>query len=74
MGNHQIPSIIENLFDWVLQMPLGICFAFEQVARPRIMTTAPKCVANPAAVFTGDEDSHQRLPRAAAIRYAQPGL
>ena len=58
MGNHQVPLLIEDFLDWLLQMPLRIALAFEQITGPGIVATLPEGIANAGAVFTGDENSH----------------
>ena len=58
MGNHQVPLLIEDLLDRLLQMPLRIAFAFEQITRPSIVAALAESIADAGAVFTGDENSH----------------
>jgi len=60
MGDHQIPLLIEDFLDWLLQMPLRIALAFEQVTGPSIVATLPKGIADAGAVFTSDKNSHQK--------------
>jgi hypothetical protein len=59
VGNHQIPALVENLLDWLLQMPTGIGLALEQIATPCVMAMAAEGITHSAAVFAGDKDSHQ---------------
>jgi peptide deformylase len=59
MSDHQIPALIEDLLDWMLQVPTGIGLALEQITAPCVMTMAAEGIAHSAAVFTGDKDSHQ---------------
>ena len=60
MGNHQVPLLIEDFLDWLLQMPLRIAFAFEQITGPSIVAALAESISDAGAVFTGDENSHQK--------------
>ena len=60
MGDHQVPLLIEDFLDWLLQMPPRIAFAFEQITRPSIVAALAESIAHAGAVFTGDENSHQK--------------
>lgn len=60
MGNHEVPLLIENLFNWLLQMPPRIALAFEQIAGPSIVAALPESIANAGAVLAGNKNSHQK--------------
>ena len=54
MGNHQIPSVAQNLLDRLLQVPLRIAFAWQQVAAKSKMPATPKGITDTGAVFAGN--------------------
>jgi len=54
MGNHQIPAIAEHIFDWLLQVPLRITFAWQQIATKSKMPAMPKSITDTSAVFAGN--------------------
>jgi hypothetical protein len=58
VGDHQIPAVAEYLLDWMLQVPLRIAFAWQQVAAKSIVAMAAKCITDAGAVFAGNEYPH----------------
>ncbi len=57
MGNHQIPTVAEHLLDWLLQMPLRIAFAWQQIAAKSKMPATPKGITDTSAVFAGNKNA-----------------
>ena len=58
MRNHQIPTVAEYFLDWLLQMPLRIAFAWQQVTAPCVVAMAAERITHAGAVFAGDEHPH----------------
>jgi urea transporter len=56
--NHQIPFVAQHLLDWLLQVPSRIAFAWQQVTTPPVMPMAAERIADPSAVFAGNEYPH----------------
>ena len=54
MRNHQIPSITQHFLDWLLQVPLRIAFAWQQIAAKSKMPATPKGITDTGAVFAGN--------------------
>jgi hypothetical protein len=54
MGDHQIPSIAQHILDWLLQVPLRVTFAWQQVTAKSKMPATPKGITDTGAVFTGN--------------------
>jgi hypothetical protein len=54
MRHHQIPAISQHILNRLLQMPLRVGLAFQQVAAPCVMPATAKCIADAGAVFTGN--------------------
>jgi hypothetical protein len=57
MGNHQIPTVAEYLLDWLLQVPLRIAFAWQQIAAKSKMPATPKSITDTSAVFAGNKNA-----------------
>jgi hypothetical protein len=57
MRNHQIPSVAQHLLDWLLQVPLRIAFAWQQVAAKSKMPATPKGITDTGAVFAGNKNA-----------------
>jgi hypothetical protein len=64
MGNHQIPSVVEDLEHVALQMLAGT-FCGEQVARPRVVPHACEGVADDATELARHQHLHR--PRFASV-------
>jgi len=60
VSDHQIPALMQGGFYGLLEVVGGICFTGQQVAAPCVMAMTTECVTDPAAVFAGDEDAHQK--------------
>ena len=58
MSNHQIPAITKHLLYRLLQVPLRIAFAWQQVTAPCVVAIAAKSITDAGAVFAGDEHPH----------------
>jgi hypothetical protein len=54
MSNHQIPSVAQHLLDWLLQVPLRIAFAWQQIAAKSKMPATPKGITDTSAVFASN--------------------
>jgi len=58
VGNHQIPAVTQHLLDWLLQVPLRIAFAWQQVTAPPVVAIAAERITDTGAVFAGDQYPH----------------
>ena len=58
VSDHQIPSVTQHLLDWLLQVPFGVAFAWQQVAAPPVVAMASKRITDTGAVFAGDQYPH----------------
>ena len=58
MGDHQIPAIVKHFLNRLLQVPLLIALAIEQIAAPCIVAMAAERITHAGAVLTGDEHPH----------------
>jgi hypothetical protein len=58
MGNHQIPSVAQHFLHWLLQVPLRIAFAWQQIAAKSVMAMAAERITDASAVFASDEHPH----------------
>jgi hypothetical protein len=54
VGNHQVPAIAKHLFDWLLQVPLRVALAWQQIAAKSKMPATPKGITDTGAVFAGN--------------------
>jgi hypothetical protein len=54
MRHHQIPAVAEHMLDWLLQVPLRIRFALQQVAAPCVVATAAKRVSHAAGILASN--------------------
>jgi hypothetical protein len=54
MRHHQIPTISQYILNRLLQMPLRIGLAFQQITAPCVMPAPAKCIADAGAVFTSN--------------------
>ena len=54
MGDHQIPAIAQHLLYWLLQVPLRVAFAWQQIAAKSKMPATPKGITDTGAVFAGN--------------------
>jgi hypothetical protein len=54
MRHHQVPAIGQYLLDRMLQMPLRVSLAFQQITAPCVMSAPAKCIADAGAVFTSN--------------------
>jgi hypothetical protein len=54
MRHHQIPTISQYILNRLLQMPLRISLAFQQITAPCVMPAPAKCIADAGAVFTSN--------------------
>jgi len=52
--NHQIPAVAQHLLDWLLQVPFGVAFAWQQVTTKSKMPATPKGITDTGAVFAGN--------------------
>ena len=58
MSNHQVPAITEQLLDWLLQVPLRVAFAWQQIAAKSVVAMAAERITHAGAVFAGNENPH----------------
>ncbi len=58
MSDHQIPAIVENVFDRPLVMG-AIDLRREQVTAVGIMPLPDESITDSAAVFASDQDAHE---------------
>jgi hypothetical protein len=54
MRHHQIPAISQYILNRLLQVPLRIGLALQQIAAPCVMPATAKCIADAGAVFTSN--------------------
>jgi hypothetical protein len=54
MGNHQIPAITKHLLYRLLQVPLRVAFAWQQVTAKSKMPATPEGITDTSAVFAGN--------------------
>ena len=57
VGDHQIPAITQHLLNWLLQVPLRITFAWQQIAAKSKMPATPKGITDTSAVFAGNKNA-----------------
>lgn len=57
VSDHQIPSVTKHLLDRLLQVPLRIALAWQQIAAKSKMPVTPKGITDTGAVFAGNKNA-----------------
>ena len=57
VSNHQIPAVTKHLLYRLLQVPLRITFAWQQIAAKSKMPATPKGITDTGAVFAGNKNA-----------------